>query len=77
MLAIKNVLLLLDKDLDNQNALQRAMQVCKEQNADLFVSSYVYNHACEEGSLSDLELRHDLKALLLDQCQQWANGGCA
>ncbi len=72
MLAIKNVLLLLDKDLDNQNALQRAMQVCKEQGAHLSVCSYVYNHACEEGSLSDLNLRHDLKALLLQQTQQWA-----
>ncbi len=72
MLAIKNVLLLLDRDLDNQNALQRAMQVCKEQDANLFVTSYTYNHACEEGSLTDLELRHDLKALLLDQVQQWA-----
>ncbi len=72
MLAIKNILLLLDKELDNQNALQRAMQICKEQQANLCVSSYTYNHACEEGSLSDLELRHDLKALLLEQTQQWA-----
>ncbi|MEY8247185.1 MAG: universal stress protein [Bermanella sp.] len=72
MLAIKNVLLLLDRDLDNQNALQRAMQICKEQKAHLFVSSYAYNHACEEGSLTDLALCHDLKALLLDQTQQWA-----
>ncbi len=72
MLAIKNVLLLLDKELDNQNALQRAMQICQEQGANLFVSSYVYNHACEEGSLTDLDLRHDLKALLLEQTQQWS-----
>ncbi len=72
MLAIKNILLLLDKELDNQNALQRAMQICKEQQANLFISSYTYNHACEEGSLRDLALRHDLKALLLEQTQQWA-----
>ncbi len=72
MLAIRNVLLLLDKEIDNQNALQRAMQICQEQGAHLFVSSYVYNHACEEGSLSDLELRHDLKSLLLEQSQQWS-----
>ena len=72
MLAIKNVLLLLDKEIDNQNALQRAMQICQEQGAHLFVSSYVYNHACEEGSLSDLDLRHDLKSLLLEQSQQWS-----
>ena len=72
MLAIRNVLLLLDKEIDNQNALQRAMQICQEQGAHLFVSSYVYNHACEEGSLSDLDLRHDLKSLLLEQSQQWS-----
>ena len=72
MLAIKNVLLLLDKELDNQNALQRAMQICQEQGAHLFVSSFVYNHACEEGSLTDLDLRHDLKSLLLEQTQQWS-----
>lgn len=72
MLAIKNVLLLLDQEVDNQTALKRAMQICKEHDANLFVSTYVYNHACEEGSLSDLEMRHELKSMLLEQAQAWA-----
>lgn len=72
MLAIKNILLILDQELDNQNAIKRAMQICQEQNCNLFITTYVYNHACEEGSLTDLELRHDLKALLIDESQKWA-----
>jgi universal stress protein E len=72
MLAINNILLVLDQDLDNQNAIKRAMQVSKEQGANLFVTTYVYNHACEEGSLADLELRHDLKSLLIEQSLKWA-----
>jgi universal stress protein E len=74
MLAINNVLLILDQELDNQNAIKRAMQVTKEQDANLCITTYVYNHACEEGSLSDLELRHDLKALLIEQSLAWATG---
>ncbi len=72
MLSIQNVLLILDQELDNQVAIKRAMQICKEQNANLFITTYIYNHACEEGSLTDLDLRHDLKALLLEKSQQWA-----
>ena len=72
MLAIKNILLVLDQELDNKTALKRAMQICKEQNSNLFITSYIYNHACEEGSLTDLELRHDLKALLIEKSQTWA-----
>ena len=72
MLAINNVLLVLDQELDNKTAIKRAMQICKEQNSHLFVTTYIYNHACEEGSLADLTLRHDLKALLLEQSQKWA-----
>ena len=72
MLAIQNVLLLLDQEVDNHIALKRAMQICKEHDANLFVTTYVYNHACEEGSLSDLEMRHELKSMLLEQAQTWA-----
>lgn len=72
MLAIKNVLLLLDQEVDNHTALKRAMQICKEHDANLFVTTYVYNHACEEGSLSDLDMRHELKSMLLEQAQTWA-----
>ena len=72
MLAIKNVLLLLDQEVDNQTAIKRAMQICQEHDANLFVTTYVYNHACEEGSLSDLEMRHELKSMLLEQAQAWA-----
>lgn len=72
MLAIKNVLLLLDQEVDNHNALKRAMQLCQEHDANLFVTTYVYNHACEEGSLSDLDMRHELKSMLLEQAQAWA-----
>ena len=72
MLAIKNVLLVLDKELDNSTAIKRAMQVCKEQNANLFMTTYIYNHACEEGSLTDLEMRHELQSMLLEQSQTWA-----
>ncbi len=66
MLAIKNVLLLLDQEVDNHTAIKRAMQICQEHDANLFVTTYVYNHACEEGSLSDLEVRHELKCMLLE-----------
>lgn len=72
MLAIKNVLLLLDQELDNQIAIQRALQLCKEQDAKLHVTSYVYNHACEEGSLNDLDMRHELKEMLLERSHSWA-----
>lgn len=72
MLAIKNVLLLLDQEVDNHTAIKRAMQICQEHDANLFVTTYVYNHACEEGSLSDLEMRHELKSMLLEQAQAWA-----
>lgn len=72
MLAIKNILLILDQELDNQIAIKRAMQLCKEHDSHLFITTYTYNHACEEGSLIDLELRHDLKSLLIEQSQQWA-----
>ena len=72
MLAIKNTLLVLDQELDNKTAIKRAMQICKEQDSNLFITTYVYNHACEEGSLTDLDLRHDLKALLIEQSQNWA-----
>ncbi|MFT6152811.1 MAG: universal stress protein E [Bermanella sp.] len=72
MLAINNILLVLDQDLDNRNAIKRAMQVSKEQGANLFITTYIYNHACEEGSLTDLDLRHDLKALLIEQSLKWA-----
>ena len=72
MLAINNVLLVLDQTLDNNTALKRAMQLCQEHDANLFVTTYVYNHACEEGSLSDLEMRHELKSMLLEQAQDWA-----
>ena len=72
MLSIKHVLLVLDTELENQNAIQRAMQICQEQSAQLFITAYVYNHACEEGSLVDLELRHDLKSLLINETQDWA-----
>lgn len=72
MLAINNVLLVLDQKLENNTALKRAMQICKEHDANLFVTTYTYNHACEEGSLSDLEMRHELKSMLLEQAQSWA-----
>jgi len=72
MLAIKNVLLILDQELDNQVAIKRAMQLCQEHSANLFITTYTYNHACEEGSLTDLDLRHDLKSLMLEKSQQWA-----
>ncbi|WP_283786309.1 universal stress protein [Bermanella sp. WJH001] len=72
MLAIKNVLLLLDQEVGNHNAIKRAMQICQEHDANLFVTTYVYNHACEEGSLSDLDMRHELKSMLLEQAQAWA-----
>lgn len=72
MLAIKNVLLILDQELDNQIAIKRAMQLTKEHDANLFITTYTYNHACEEGSLTDLDLRHDLKSLMLEKAQQWA-----
>lgn len=74
MLAINNVLLLLDQEVDNHNALKRAMQICQEHDANLCVTTYVYNHACEEGSLTDLEMRHELKSMLLEQAQSWAEG---
>jgi universal stress protein E len=73
MLAINNILLVLDQELENTTAIKRAMQICKEHNSNLFITTYVYNHACEEGSLSDLELRHDLKALLIEKSQKWAD----
>ncbi|GAA6133509.1 universal stress protein UspE [Oceaniserpentilla sp. 4NH20-0058] len=72
MLAINNVLLVLDQSLENNTALKRAMQVCKEHDANLFVTTYTYNHACEEGSLTDLDMRHELKSMLLEQAQAWA-----
>lgn len=72
MLAIKNLLLILDQELDNQVAIKRAMQLCQEHDSNLFITTYAYNHACEEGSLTDLELRHDLKSLLLEKSQVWA-----
>jgi len=72
MLAIKNVLLLLDQEVDNHTAIKRAMQICQEHDAQLFITTYVYNHACEEGSLSDLDMRHELKSMLLEQAQSWA-----
>lgn len=72
MLAIRNILLVLDKELDNQTAFKRAMQLCLELDAQLSVTTYVYNHACEEGSLADLEMRHDVKSMLIEQSQQWA-----
>jgi universal stress protein E len=72
MLAINNVLLLLDQEVDNHTAIKRAMQICQEHGANLFVTTYVYSHACEEGSLSDLEMRHELKSMLLEQAQTWA-----
>ncbi len=72
MLAINQILLVLDKELDNSTAIKRAMQLSHEQNANLIVATYVYNHACEEGSLADLDMRHELQELLLTQTQQWA-----
>lgn len=72
MLSIKNVLLVLDQELNNENAIRRAMQICQEQQCNLHITTFIYNHACEEGSLTDLELRHDLKALLLEKSQIWA-----
>jgi len=72
MLDINNVLLVLDQSLENNTAIKRAMQLCKEHDANLFVTTYVYNHACEEGSLTDLDMRHELKSLLLEQAQSWS-----
>lgn len=72
MLAINNVLLVLDQSLENHTALIRAMHLCKEHDANLFVTTYTYNHACEEGSLTDLDMRHELKSMLLEQAQVWA-----
>ncbi len=72
MLAIKHILVVLDRSLDNNVAIMRGMQLASEQNATLSVATYTYNHACEEGSLSDLEMRHELTSLLLADNQQWA-----
>ena len=71
MLAINNILLILDKELDNSTAIKRAMQLCKEQDATLYITTYVYNHACEEGSLTDLDMRHELQTMLIEQAQNW------
>ena len=72
MLAINHILLVLDQELDNSVALKRAMQLSHDLNAELTVTTYAHNHACEEGSLSDLELRHNLQELLLEKSQTWA-----
>lgn len=72
MLAINNILLILDRELDNTVAVKRAMQLSKEQDAKLYITTYVYNHACEEGSLADLDMRHDVQTMLIDQTQEWA-----
>lgn len=72
MIAINNVLLILDQELENKNAIQRAMQVCEEHGSSLHITTYCYNHACEEGSLVDLDMRHELKTLLINQSQEWA-----
>ncbi|WP_396586711.1 universal stress protein [Bermanella sp. R86510] len=72
MLAINNVLLILDQELENEVAIKRAMQLCQEQDAKLYVTSYVYNHACEEGSLIDLDIRHNFQELLIERTEKWA-----
>ena len=72
MLTINQILLVLDKELDNSTAIKRAMQLYHEQNANLIITTYVYNHACEEGSLADLDMRHQMQEMLLEQTQQWA-----
>lgn len=74
MLKINQILLVLDRELDNSIAIKRAMQLHLEQKAKLIVTTYVYNHACDEGSLVDLEMRHQLQEMLLEQAQQWAEG---
>lgn len=74
MLTINQILLVLDKELDNSTAIKRAMQLYHEQDAKLLITTYVYNHACEEGSLADLDMRHQMQELLLEQTQQWAEG---
>lgn len=71
MLNIHRITLLVDHTLNNQQAIARAKALCQTHHATLQLVSHTYSHACEEGSLSDHELRHNLKALLIQRQYEW------
>lgn len=71
MLNIHRITLLLDPTLNNQQAIARAKALASAHGASLQLVGNVYSHACEEGSLSDHELRHNLKALMIERQYEW------